>query len=107
MRRIMTLCFGLACGGAVMWFAFNFHLVKSDSEWVTARKESAGLSDFYVDISSWDSAEWDDHPQLQANLRKAGHGDLVPAPPIEPEQVLQDALDLWKSARRVIEERTE
>lgn len=89
-----------------MWFAFNFHVVKSGDDWVTSRKEAVQLSDFYVDISTWDSAEWDKHPQLQVSLKNSGHGELVPAPPVQPEEVLQDALDLWKSARRVLEERT-
>ncbi|MBI3866882.1 MAG: hypothetical protein HY290_33800 [Planctomycetia bacterium] len=77
MRRIIAVLLGVAIGGAGMFAAFYYHLVRSDKGWVVVRKQRADWHDAYVDIRGWSTREWSNHRELSQNLVAGGRGDLV------------------------------
>ena len=91
MRKLIgtVFCFGL--GMVAMWLAMNFHFVKTDSDWFVVSKQDIRFADCYVDISEWDAPDWDQHPELQESLIKAGRGGLIPA--YETEEFLKNTLE--------------
>jgi hypothetical protein len=58
----------MALGGAGIWGAFNFHVVKTDSGLQLVPKHTVSLSDTYVDIRQFGLAEWAAHPALSADM---------------------------------------
>ncbi|NQV23675.1 MAG: hypothetical protein HQ518_04830 [Rhodopirellula sp.] len=101
MRRLFAMFFGFSLGLAAMFMAFQVHVVKTDSDWYFVRKQETQLADFYVDIRKWDRAEWARHPDFQKALVEAGKTDLMPAS--EPEDLLNEAMRTWDTAKRAFE----
>lgn len=101
MRRLFAMFFGFGLGLAAMFMAFQVHVVKTESDWHFVKKQETQFADFYVDIRKWDREEWDKHPELQDALAAAGKTDLLPTP--QPEDILEDAMRHWDTAKRVLE----
>ena len=68
MGRLSTLICGFMLGGAAIYGAFNYHVVKADSGLEFVRKGSASLSDTYVDIRKFSVSDWAAHPALSADI---------------------------------------
>ncbi|MBL6706187.1 MAG: hypothetical protein ISQ06_08750 [Planctomycetaceae bacterium] len=101
MRRLFAMFFGFGLGLAAMFMAFQVHVVKTDTDWHFVRKQETQLADFYVDIRKWDHEEWSRHPDFQKALVEAGKTELLPTP--EPEELLNEAMRHWDTAKRVLE----
>lgn len=101
MRRLFAMFFGFGLGLAAMFMAFEIHVVKTDTDWHFVRKQETKIADFYVDIRKWDRDEWARHPDFQKSLVEAGKTELLPTP--QPEDILNDAMRHWDTARRVLE----
>lgn len=101
MKKLFTMCFGFGIGLVAMFLAFEFHVVRAESDWHFVRKQETQLTDFYADIRKWDRDEWERHPDLQEALVAADKSDLLPAP--QPEELIDEAIQTWETARRVYE----
>ena len=101
MRRLFAMFFGFGLGLAAMFMAFQVHVVKTDSDWHFVKKQETQFADFYVDIRKWDREEWARHPDFQKALVEAGKTELLPTP--DPEDILNDAMRSWDTAKRVLE----
>ena len=101
MRRLFAMCFGFGLGLVVMFLAFKIHVVRTDSDWHFVRKQETQFVDFYVDIRKWDRDEWARHPDFQKDLIEAGKTELMPS--AEPEDVINEAMRHWDTAKRVLE----
>src|SRR5262245_29356123 len=77
MRRLMALLTGIALGGATVYTAFQYHVVRTDKNFVVVPKERSDWHQAYVDVRGWTFREWEQHPVLVKNLTAAGHADLV------------------------------
>ena len=98
MRKLLAALFCMMLGGGLVYFAFQYHLVRAADEYTLVPKVSAGLADTYVDVRSWDAAEWRRHPALIRALVKEGRSDLVVAP--VGRGLLDDLLRPFRSAER-------
>lgn len=96
MRKLLAALFCMMLGGGLVYLAFQYHLVRADDEYALVPKVSAGLTDTYADVRSWDAAEWQRHPALVRALVKQGRGDLVVAP--AARGLLNDLLRPFRSA---------
>jgi hypothetical protein len=101
MRRIFAMFFGFGLGLVAMFLAFKMHVVKTDADWHFVRKQETQFADFYVDIRKWDRDEWARHPDFQKALVAAGKTELMPD--VEPEDMINEALRSWDTAKRVLE----
>jgi hypothetical protein len=80
MRRLMLCLFCFALGGAAMYTAFSYHLVRTQDEFLFVPRLESGLGDAYCDIREWKLGEWRQHPGLIRALVDHGRGDLVVNP---------------------------
>jgi len=65
---IILILFGLAT---------NFHMVRTDDDFIIVKKESLGLSDTYVDARGWTFIEWGNHPDLVRVLEAEKPGEVI------------------------------
>ena len=80
MRRLFAMVFGGMLGAAAMFIAFKFHTLRTTEDWwrlTFVPKPQAALVDAYVDVRTWNAAEWTKHPDLVKAMIKNGKGDLV------------------------------
>lgn len=77
MRKFLVLVFGALFGGGGVWFGYNYHVVKSEKEWLCVPKQRPALTDIYCDIRQWSVSEWKQHADLASDLVKHGRGELV------------------------------
>jgi len=77
MRRLIALLLGVAIGGAGVFGAFYYHVVRTETTWLVVRKQRLDWRDAYVDIRGWSYGEWSAHRDLSQNLIAMGRGDLV------------------------------
>jgi hypothetical protein len=77
MRRIFYLIVGVAVGGAAMWGAFNYHFLRTAEGVTYVPKQSANLSDVYLDVRDWSLADWKQHPAVVQALVANGRTELV------------------------------
>ena len=96
MRKLLAALFCMMVGGGLVYFAFQYHLVRAADDYALFPKVSAGLTDTYADVRSWDAAEWRRHPALVRALVKQGRSDLVVAP--AARGLLNDLLRPFRSA---------
>jgi len=100
MRRLFAVFFGFGLGLVVMFIAFQIHVVKTETDWHFVKKQETQIEDFYVDIRKWDREEWARHPDFQKALVEAGKTELLPTP--EPQDIFNDAMRHWDTAKRVL-----
>ncbi len=77
MRRLLALVLGAGIGGACVFGAFYYHVVRTDKTWLVVRKQRLDWRDAYVDIRGWSYREWANHRDLSQDLIAMGRGDLV------------------------------
>lgn len=77
MRRVIAWMMGVCVGAAIMFAAFQFHLIRTQQRFLLVRKQQADWRDAYVDVREWSYRDWTNHPRLSENLVAAGHGDVV------------------------------
>jgi len=77
MRRLFALVLGTLFGAALMYMAFQYHVVRTPDRVLLVRKQQTSLTDAYVDIRNWSFREWRDHPELARAMFHQGHGDLI------------------------------
>jgi hypothetical protein len=88
MGRFFWLLVGFAIGGGVIYGAFNYHVVKTDSGFELVPKHTTSLGDTYVDIRKFGVSDWAAHPALSADIVAAEKTQLMgqsAANPIEGE----------------------
>ena len=93
MRRLFWTLSGAALGGALMWGAFQYHLVRTTSGFVVVPKRSLGLADSYVDVRTWTMADWTKHPELVLDVTESGKTDVFGDTNVV-KTTLKDALKL-------------
>jgi len=77
MRRLIALLVGVAIGGGVVFGSFQYHLVRTEKNFIFVRRQRADWHDAYVDIRKWSHHEWGAHRDLSNDLIAAGRGDLI------------------------------
>lgn len=77
MKKLAAIFFGMLLGAAGVWGSYNYHVVRTDKEWLCVPKQRAALGEVYCDIREWGAGDWKDHPELVKNLVKHGRSDLV------------------------------
>lgn len=78
MGRIRSFLTGTSMGSAVMFFALQYHVVKSDSGVrVIPRTPQRSLGMAWNDIRGWDAAHWSDRLELAQSLMANGDTDLI------------------------------
>jgi hypothetical protein len=77
MGRIFFLFVGFFLGGAVIFGAFNYHVLKTSDGLELVPKQSAHLSETYVDIRSFSASDWLKHPDLAADIVAAEKHHLM------------------------------
>lgn len=82
---------GVLFGATLMWFAFSVHVIKHNDDWHFIPREKTQLSDFYSDVTRWDSAEWSKHPDLKSDVIKSGNAVSIPELKFDPEVLLMEA----------------
>ena len=87
MRRLMATVFGTCLGIGIAYVAFEYHLVRSESEYVFIPKPQASLVDSYADIREWDISQWKEHRELAKAISAHGRSDLI------KQSVTEDLLD--------------
>ena len=98
MRRLMAVIAATGLGALSMYLAFHVHLVRTDSNWYFVRKQKTEFADCFADVRTWDASEWSRHPDLKLALKAAGRGKIIKEP--AGQELLFNALDVWKSASR-------
>lgn len=100
MRRLFSICLGVVFGAALMWFAFSVHVVKSGEDVFFVRRQKTQLTDFYANVSTWDRAEWDRHPDLKEAVSRSGDPIAIPEVKVDPEALISGAIRHLESVRR-------
>lgn len=76
MRRLFWTLSGVALGCALMWGAFQYHLVRTTSGFVLVPKQQLGLTDAYVDVRTWTISDWSKHPDLTLDVTQSGKTEV-------------------------------
>lgn len=75
---VKPLLFGLTLGSVGTLLAMQYHLVRTDERFViVSRSHQPPLRSVYVDIRHWSTAMWENYPELQEAVVKAGRQDLM------------------------------
>ncbi|MFG0332130.1 MAG: hypothetical protein ACF8TS_02105 [Maioricimonas sp. JB049] len=78
--RLKALVAGVAVGGASMFVAQQYHMIRcDDGVFFVKRTTTTDLKTAYVDVRRWGMAEWGQHPQVASALTRDGYGALVMA----------------------------
>ncbi len=77
MRRLMTFFLGMVTGGALLFGAMNYHLIRAQDGVYFVPKIEHKLAAAYVDIRSFTVSDWAQHTEIAAALMNAGKGDLM------------------------------
>ncbi len=77
MRCLFAVFFGTIFGGALVFVAFQYHVIREDDDFLIVPKRQASLTDSYVDVRGWDADEWNSHPVLSKAVTDYGRSDLV------------------------------
>jgi len=68
---------GMICGAALLYVAMHYHLVRGREGVFLVPKISNNLSDVYVDIRTFDLADWKDHKTLAAAIMRGNQAHLL------------------------------
>jgi len=77
MGRLGTFVLGALIGGALIFAAQRYHVLRTDKGVELVPKLSANFSDTYVDIRGYTAADWAQRKALTAALVQAGREDLI------------------------------
>jgi hypothetical protein len=81
-----------------MYFALQYHIVRSPQGMHVVPRGSAGLGDIYADVRDWSLDDWQRHPDLIQDLVRDGKGEIVPAS--SGRSLLRDFFDGFDRANR-------
>lgn len=68
---------GYIAGIATLYVAMCFHVVRAKDGFHLVPKSTASLKDPYVDIREFGVAEWQEHPELAADISLANKTDML------------------------------
>ena len=75
---IKPFLLGFGAGGALLFGALQFHIVKSrDGLFLVPRSPQAQIGEVWADTRLWSQQEWDRHPHLVQALHEHGASDLI------------------------------
>ena len=77
MNRIFYFILGIALGVVGHHTALNYHVVRAEDGVHFIPKISSGLNETYVDIRSFDLADWHNHKTLAAAIVRAEKPNLL------------------------------
>jgi hypothetical protein len=77
MKRFTSFLAGVVVGAVGLYWAMTFHIVRANDGLHVVRKVTCGLSDAYVDIRTFDSADWYRHTGLSVAVVHAGKEHLL------------------------------
>ena len=81
MGRLTAVIFGVILGGAGVYSAHEYHIVRAKGEFLLVRKKIPTWKDIYVDVREWSPREWNAHRDLAQNMATAGHSrHIIRAP---------------------------
>lgn len=86
MRRIMLFFSGAVFGGALIYFAMIFHVIRSREGFDLVPKVHPQLTTTYADIREFQVSDWADNAEIAAALVQANRKDLL-------DNALNDTLD--------------
>jgi len=76
-RRLMTFFLGMVTGGALLFGAMNYHLIRAHDGVHFVPKVSPKLAAAYVDIRGFSAADWAQHSDIAAALISADQAGLM------------------------------
>jgi len=71
MRHLSSFILGILVGGALVFFAQRFHVLRTDKGVELVPKLSSGFSETYVDVRHFQAADWEKHKELAAAIVQA------------------------------------
>ncbi len=77
MKRIKYLLLGMILGGAAVFAALKYHVLRTASGFEVVPKVEASLSDTYVDVREFGAGDWTEHEQLVAAILRADREDIL------------------------------
>lgn len=77
MKRFSSFLAGVVVGAVGLYWAMTFHVVRANDGLHVVRKVTCGLSDAYVDIRAFNSADWYQHTGLSVAVVHAGKEHLL------------------------------
>ena len=80
----------MVVGGALVYMALHYHLIRGADGMHLVRKSNVTLSDTYVDIRDFGPRDWRDHPQAAAATIGSGKESLMQS---AADQTLLNGLD--------------
>lgn len=90
MKRLSAFIMGMIVGGALLYTALHYHLVRAQDGMHLVPKAESSLAATYVDIRSFGPRDWANHPKLAAALFESGQEDLMNS---AVDGALQNGLD--------------
>ena len=90
---MMRILIGAVVGGALIWGALQYHLVRTNEGFTYVPKQHTTLADTYIDVRQWGVTDWAQHPDLALSLSQNGHKDLIGNPEVL-EATLKDTLHI-------------
>ena len=77
MPRLSSFLAGVLIGGALVFMALKYHVVRAADGHHVIPKVTAEFGDAYVDIRQFGGADWEAHPALATAIVKAEKNDLM------------------------------
>ena len=68
---------GFVTGAATLYVAMCFHVVRAKDGFHLVSKTAVSLKDPYVDIREFGFSDWQEHPELAADLARADKSDIM------------------------------
>lgn len=77
MNRLGAFFLGLFLGGAVMFVALRYHIVRASDTFHLIPRQGGQLDDLYVDIREFDLKAWNQHRSLAIDIIAAKKEHLI------------------------------
>jgi hypothetical protein len=77
MSRLGSTLTGVVLGGALVYGALNYHVLRTAEGVELVPKLSATFSDTYLDVRQYGVAEWADHEQVARAVVKSGKDHIL------------------------------
>lgn len=58
-------------GMGVAWVTATFQIVHTAKDWYLLPRRQLAWTNFYLDVRSWNARQWQSHPELASDLRRA------------------------------------
>lgn len=68
---------GFIAGVGSLYVAMSFHIVRAKDGFHVVPKSNASLKDPYVDIREFGFSDWQEHPELAADISRAEKSDIL------------------------------